>query len=68
MSNYNKIMNALHFHFGFTDDMEAGEMDIGEASDCVYEIMCQEHDVIETIAKALDEYEKFMLEYGENNV
>lgn len=45
---YTEIMNALSFYFG------DGELTVSSGS--IYEIIHQEHDPIETIAIALDEY------------
>ena len=49
MSAYNEIMNALAFYFG-----DGGYLYPSE--DSIREIISQEHDPIETIAKALDDY------------
>lgn len=45
MTAYEEIMNALRFYFG--DDM---------TDDSINEIIGQEHDPIDTISKALDDY------------
>ncbi|WP_222168055.1 hypothetical protein [Citrobacter amalonaticus] len=49
MSAYDEIMNALAFHFG-----DGGGLNPSKES--IYEIISQEHDPIETIANALDDY------------
>lgn len=48
MSAYEEIMAALAWYFGDDGDTIT--------PDCIYEIINQEHDPIETIAKALDDY------------
>lgn len=45
---YEEIMNALAFYFG--------DGELMASSDSIYEIIRQEHDSIETIANALDDY------------
>ncbi|HDC4664533.1 TPA: hypothetical protein O8U43_001908 [Enterobacter cloacae] len=49
MSAYNEIMNALAFYFGDGEGLNPSE-------ESIREIISQEHDPIETIAKALDDY------------
>ncbi|QNQ52587.1 hypothetical protein [Serratia liquefaciens] len=48
MKAYDEIMNALAFYFG------DGVLTPSEKS--IYEIIGQEHDPIETIANALEDY------------
>lgn len=48
MSAYKEIMDALGWYFG--------DGEYNASSECIYEIIGQEHDPIETIAKALDDY------------
>ncbi len=48
MSAYEEIMTALAWYFG--DDGYYA------SAESIYEIINQEHDPIETIAKALDDY------------
>lgn len=48
MSAYKEIIEALEWYLG--DGVNP------LSSDCIYEIIGQEHDPIETIAKALDDY------------
>lgn len=49
MSAYDEIMNALAFYFGDGEGLKPSE-------ESIREIISQEHDPIETIAKALDDY------------
>ena len=49
MSAYDEIMNALAFYFGDGEGLIPSE-------ESIREIISQEHDPIETIAKALDDY------------
>ena len=49
MSAYEEIMNALAFYFGDGEGLNPSE-------ESIREIISQEHDPIETIAKALDDY------------
>lgn len=48
MTAYEEIMTALAWYFG--DDGYPA------SADCIYEIIHQEHDPIQTIANALDDY------------
>ena len=49
MKAYEEIMNALAFFFGDGEGLNPSE-------ESIYEIISQEHDPIETIAAALDDY------------
>ena len=49
MSAYDEIMNELAFYFGDGEGLTPSE-------ESIREIISQEHDPIETIAKALDDY------------
>lgn len=49
MSAYDEIMKALTFYFGDGEGLNPSE-------ESIREIISQEHDPIETIAKALDDY------------
>lgn len=49
MDAYEEIMAALAFHFGDGEGLMASE-------ESIREIIGQEHDPIQTIAEALDEY------------
>ncbi|HEM8794139.1 hypothetical protein ACE3JA_19720 [Enterobacter hormaechei subsp. xiangfangensis] len=55
MSAHEEIMNALAFYFG-----DGGGLNPSEES--IREIISQEHDPIETIAKALDDYREMKME------
>ncbi|MFZ5275673.1 hypothetical protein ACOY8D_02450 [Enterobacter roggenkampii] len=55
MSAYDEIMNALAFYFG-----DGGGINPSEES--ILEIISQEHDPIETIANALEDYRKMKME------
>lgn len=51
MSAYEEIMEALEFYFGYGEGLSQDEIAMS-----IYEIIGQEHDPIETIAKALEDY------------
>lgn len=60
MKAYEEIMNALAFYFG-----DGGGLYPSEES--IREIISQEHDPIETIAKALEDYRDFSEEENNGN-
>lgn len=60
MKAYEEIMNALAFYFG-----DGGGLYPSEES--IREIISQEHDPIETIAKALEDYRDFVEEENNGN-
>lgn len=60
MQAYDEIMNALAFYFG-----DGGGLYPSEES--IREIISQEHDPIETIAKALEDYRDFSEEENNGN-
>lgn len=55
MSAYDEIMNALAFYFGDGEGLNPSE-------ESIREIISQEHDPIETIANALEDYRKMKME------